>query len=77
MGKKQIIVFPLFGTGTGITKKLSSNLGREQEFTKKFPAIQDRNKKYQKIFPAVQEHKLKGFPLENIWEQGFPLMPHF
>ena len=53
--------FPLFGMGTGITKKLSHYLGRERETPKSLP--------------AVLEREFKAFPLGNIREQEFPLMP--
>ena len=45
-------VFPLFGTGTGITKKLSRYFGRERETPKSLP--------------AVWELEFKSFPLGNI-----------
>ena len=53
--------FPLFGTGTGITKKLSCSSGRELDT--------------QITLPAVGERALKAFPLGNIQEWEFPLMP--
>ena len=53
--------FLLFGTGTGITKKLSRYLGRERE--------------NQKSCSAVQEWEFNAFPLGNIREREFPLMP--
>ena len=53
--------FPLFGTGTGITNKLSRYSGRERET--------------QKNLPAVREREFKAFPLGNIREREFPLMP--
>ena len=43
--------FPLFGTGTGITNKLSRYLGRKRELPNSFPAIWDGNGNYQKGFP--------------------------
>ena len=53
--------FPLFGKGTGFTKKLSHYSGREQETQKSLPAVQDR--------------EFKAFLLGNIREREFPLMP--
>ena len=53
--------FPLFGKGTGITKKLSRYLGQERET--------------QKSLPAVWEREFKAFSLGDILEQEFPLMP--
>ena len=53
--------FPIFRMGTGITKKLSRYLGRERET--------------QKSLPAVQEREFKAFPLGNIRDRKFPLMP--
>ena len=53
--------FPLFGTGTGITKKLSRYSGQER--------------KTQKYLPAVWEREFKAFPLGNIRERELPLMP--
>ena len=50
-GKTKQIVFPLFGTGMGITKKLSRYSGREWELPKSFPAIWGGNGKPKKVFP--------------------------
>ena len=74
-GKTKQIVFPLFGTGMGITKKLSRYSGREWELPKSFPAIWDGNGNPQKKIPAVWEREFKAFPLENIREREFLLMP--
>ena len=52
---------PLFGTGTGTTKKLSRYLRWERET--------------QKSFPALRERESKAFPWGNIQEREFPLMP--
>ena len=51
MGKTKKIVFPLFGTGTGITKKLSRYSGQEWELPKSFSAIRDGDGKSKKVFP--------------------------
>ena len=53
--------FLLFGTGTGITKRLSLYLGRERET--------------QKRLPTVREREFMAFPFGNIQERKFPLMP--
>ena len=53
--------FPLFGTETGIIKMLSRYSGWEWE-TKT-------------ILPAVREQEFKAFPLGNLREREFPLMP--
>ena len=52
--------FTQFGTD-GITKKLSRYSGRERET--------------QKSLPAILEREFKAFPLGNIREREFPLMP--
>ena len=54
-------MFPLFGTGRGISKNLSHYLEQERET--------------QKSVPAVWELKFKAFLLGNIREREFPLMP--
>ena len=54
-------MFPLFGTGTGITKKLSRYSGGERET--------------QTSFPAVQEREFKAYQLGIKREREFPLPP--
>ena len=53
--------FRLFGTGMGINKNPSRYLGWDRET--------------QKSLPAVREWKFKAFPLVNLQEREFPLMP--
>ena len=52
---------PLFGKKMGITKKLLRYSGRERET--------------QKSLPAFRESEFKAFPLGNIQEREFPLIP--
>ena len=62
-------------TVTRIIKKRPCYSGRERELLKSFPAILDWNKKPKKSLPVVQESEFKAFPLGNIQEREFPLMP--
>ena len=55
--------FRLFGTGMGINKNPSRYLERDRET--------------QKSLPAVREWEFKAFPLINLQEREFPLMPAF
>ena len=80
----------LFRDGNGRKKNAfcSRYSGREEELPKSFPAIRDWNGNYQKYLPlfgtgtgnpktlpAVWEREFKAFPLGNIREREFPLMP--
>ena len=57
----KLIVFPIFGTGMGITKKFSRYLGQERELPKSFPAIRDRNGKPKKVFPLLGNGNSRRF----------------
>ena len=69
-------------------KLCSRYTGWERELPKSFPVIRDGKGNYQKAFPllgtgtgnpkslpAVRERELKAFPLGNIREREFSLMP--
>ena len=56
-------VFPLFGKGTAITKKLSRSSVQEQQTPKSLMAL--------------WEWEFKTFPLGNIQEHEFLLMPEY
>ena len=73
-GKKtKLIVFPLFRTRTGITKKLSSYLERERNYQKAFPLL-STGMGNTKNLPAVREREFKTFPLGNIRDWELPFM---
>ena len=76
------------GNGKKTNELCSRYAGRERELPKSFPAIWDGNGNYQKLsrylgreretkksFLAVWEREFKGFPLGNIREREFLLMP--
>ena len=71
--KNKIILFPLFGTVTGMTKKPSRYLGREQELLKSFLAIQDKNGKPKKVFQLFGNGNFRPSLLEMYRNKNFRL----